>query len=112
MSEDMEERVRQRAHQLWEQAGRPEGLAEEHWEQALQQITAEDADGDQPGGCRVQPVHGGGGADGGDRDSARSPVTRGRQQWQDGQSAAQGRDLIRGLGWACGVKEMTLKLAC
>jgi hypothetical protein len=46
MSGDMEERVRQRAHELWEQAGRPDGLAEEHWEQALQQIMAEDADGD------------------------------------------------------------------
>ena len=50
MSGDMEERVRQRAHELWEQAGRPEGLAEQHWEQALQQITAEDGDGDQEAG--------------------------------------------------------------
>ena len=50
MSGDFEERVRQRAHQLWEQAGRPEGLAEEHWEQALQQITAEAATDDQEAG--------------------------------------------------------------
>jgi hypothetical protein len=50
MSDDMEKRVRQRAHESWEQAGRPEGFAEQHWEQALQQITAENADGDQQAG--------------------------------------------------------------
>jgi hypothetical protein len=46
MIDDMEERIRQRAHQLWEQAGRPEGFAEQHWEQALGQITAENTGAD------------------------------------------------------------------
>lgn len=41
MSGDMEERVRQRAHELWEQAGRPEGQQEQHWRQASQEISAE-----------------------------------------------------------------------
>ena len=41
MSGDMEERVRQRAHELWEQAGRPEGQQDRHWEQASQEIPAE-----------------------------------------------------------------------
>ena len=42
MSGDREERVRQRAHELWEQAGRPEGQQERHWEQAFQEISVED----------------------------------------------------------------------
>ena len=41
MSGDREERVRQRAHELWEQAGRPEGQQDRHWEQAFQEIPAE-----------------------------------------------------------------------
>jgi hypothetical protein len=41
MSGDREERVRQRAHELWEQAGRPEGQQVWHWEQASQDIPAE-----------------------------------------------------------------------
>lgn len=41
MSGDMEERVRRRAHQLWEQAGRPEGQQEQHWQQAFQEISVE-----------------------------------------------------------------------
>ena len=31
---DIEERKRIIAHQLWEDEGRPEGMAEKHWEQA------------------------------------------------------------------------------
>ena len=42
MSDDVEERVRRRAHEIWEKAGRPEGQEEQHWAQALQEITAED----------------------------------------------------------------------
>jgi hypothetical protein len=29
-----ESRTRQRAHEIWEQLGRPEGQAEDHWRQA------------------------------------------------------------------------------
>jgi hypothetical protein len=40
-----EERVRRRAHEIWEQEGRPEGRAGEHWAQASREIEAE---GDSP----------------------------------------------------------------
>jgi len=36
-----EEKVRQRAHELWESEGRPEGKHLEHWQQAEQDILAE-----------------------------------------------------------------------
>ncbi|HVC55613.1 MAG TPA: DUF2934 domain-containing protein [Stellaceae bacterium] len=35
-----EERVRDRAYEIWEQAGRPEGMADEHWLQAEREIVA------------------------------------------------------------------------
>ena len=37
--EDLE--IARRAHEIWERAGRPEGLADEHWHQAVQQIANE-----------------------------------------------------------------------
>jgi hypothetical protein len=37
-----EHRVRDRAYQLWEQAGRPEGKSEEFWLQAETEISAEE----------------------------------------------------------------------
>ena len=37
MSDDREDRIRKRAHALWEQNGRPEGQHEEHWHQASQE---------------------------------------------------------------------------
>jgi hypothetical protein len=36
-----EERVRQRAYELWEQAGRPPGRSAEFWEQARAEVEAE-----------------------------------------------------------------------
>jgi hypothetical protein len=44
-----EDRVRQRAHEIWEREGRPEGRHEEHWKQAMDEISAE-AGGMAPGG--------------------------------------------------------------
>jgi hypothetical protein len=38
---DRETRVRARAHQLWEQEGRPSGREIDHWEQASREIDAE-----------------------------------------------------------------------
>ena len=38
----LEDRIRARAHQLWEQEGRPEGRAENHWEQARILVAIED----------------------------------------------------------------------
>lgn len=40
-----EERIRQRAHELWESEGRPEGRHIAHWEQACQECENEDAHG-------------------------------------------------------------------
>jgi hypothetical protein len=37
-----EQRVRERAHQLWQQAGEPEGKDEQFWHEAEAQIEAED----------------------------------------------------------------------
>lgn len=33
--------IRQRAHLIWEQGGRPVGLADEHWHTAERQLQAE-----------------------------------------------------------------------
>jgi hypothetical protein len=40
---DREERVRAKAYELWERAGRPQNQQAEHWEQAQRLIAAEDA---------------------------------------------------------------------
>ncbi|MFC0202055.1 DUF2934 domain-containing protein [Paracoccus rhizosphaerae] len=42
MNEERTQRVRDRAHALWEQAGRPEGQDAQHWSQAEQEIAAEE----------------------------------------------------------------------
>jgi hypothetical protein len=44
--EDVEERVRQRAYQIWEREGRPEGREQDHWDLARQEIAIEDNIGD------------------------------------------------------------------
>ena len=36
-----EERIRQRAYELWEQEDKPEGREGKHWEQACREIGAE-----------------------------------------------------------------------
>jgi hypothetical protein len=41
---DREARIRRRAHEIWRQAGQPEGLAEEYWERATQEIRREEAE--------------------------------------------------------------------
>ncbi|MER9661764.1 DUF2934 domain-containing protein [Mesorhizobium sp. M0159] len=38
---DREERIRQRAHAIWEQAGRPDGAHQQHWDQATTEIDTE-----------------------------------------------------------------------
>ncbi len=37
-----EQRIRERAYEIWEHAGRPEGQATEHWHQAEIEIAAEE----------------------------------------------------------------------
>jgi len=49
MDQDREERIRQRAHQLWEEAGRPDGREAEHWERASREV-----DGSGNGGNRTE----------------------------------------------------------
>jgi hypothetical protein len=39
-SEDLQERIRRRAYELWEQSGRPEGREKEHWDLACREIHA------------------------------------------------------------------------
>jgi len=59
--QDREARIRRRAHEIWEQEGRPEGLANQHWERAAQDLDREDAAiqregiaGEKPGTKPVQ----------------------------------------------------------
>jgi hypothetical protein len=40
--DDIEARIRDKAHKLWEEAGRPEGRAAEHWEKARTLVAIED----------------------------------------------------------------------
>jgi len=39
---DLEQRIRERAYELWLQAGRPEGRAEAHWREARAALEAEE----------------------------------------------------------------------
>lgn len=41
MTEEREQRIRERAYRLWEEDGRPEGQADAYWQQAEQQVGAE-----------------------------------------------------------------------
>jgi hypothetical protein len=43
MADDRQNRIRQRAHEIWEQEGRPEGAHERHWRQAENEMAAADA---------------------------------------------------------------------
>lgn len=40
---DREERIRQRAHELWEAEGRPEGHADRHWRRAAGDLDREES---------------------------------------------------------------------
>ncbi|MDN5001208.1 DUF2934 domain-containing protein [Bradyrhizobium sp. GCM10027634] len=43
MATATEERIRVRAHQLWELAGRPEGRQDEFWREAERELSADPA---------------------------------------------------------------------
>ena len=45
MSKPTEEEIRVRAHELWEQAGKPEGREDEFWHQAEKELRDEDGRG-------------------------------------------------------------------
>ncbi|MGT2502105.1 DUF2934 domain-containing protein [Bradyrhizobium guangxiense] len=42
LSDPTEQEIRERAHRLWEQAGRPEGREDEFWRAAEQELRNED----------------------------------------------------------------------
>lgn len=37
---DREQKIRERANQIWEEEGRPEGRHEEHWRRAEEEVAA------------------------------------------------------------------------
>jgi hypothetical protein len=43
MTDDRQDRIRQRAHAIWENRGRPHGHDREHWDLATREVDAEDA---------------------------------------------------------------------
>ena len=45
MATDRHERIRNRAHQIWIEEGKPFEQHERHWEQAIADINREDAEG-------------------------------------------------------------------
>ncbi|MGN6584819.1 MAG: DUF2934 domain-containing protein [Rhizobiaceae bacterium] len=47
---DKEERIRRRAHEIWEQEGRPHGRDREHWEKAAREIEGEQTGSGSPNG--------------------------------------------------------------
>lgn len=46
MSEQRDDRVRERAYEIWESEGRPEAQSEAHWARACQEVDAEAGAGD------------------------------------------------------------------
>jgi hypothetical protein len=44
---DREERIKRRAHELWEHEGRPEGRQQEHWDQAVQEVESEGSEAER-----------------------------------------------------------------
>jgi hypothetical protein len=54
MSPEQEDRIKQRAYEIWDREGRPDGRGDVHWSMAVQEIRAEDgwvddaADSDGP----------------------------------------------------------------
>lgn len=49
--EDNAERIRRRAHEIWEAEGRPEGRAHEHWVRAAKEILGEPEPPKDQTGC-------------------------------------------------------------
>ncbi|WP_292509394.1 DUF2934 domain-containing protein [Mesorhizobium sp.] len=43
VTDDRQERIRRRAHAIWEQAGRPEGAHQQHWDQATAEVDGEES---------------------------------------------------------------------
>ena len=54
MDDKRDEKIRQRAYELWEQEGRPEGRHSEHWEQAAGETGEETTEEESPGPIKQQ----------------------------------------------------------
>jgi hypothetical protein len=61
--DNREARIRQKAHEIWEQAGRPANKADEHWSEAERRIDQEPNPRQQavdiapgPGGRDIHPI--------------------------------------------------------
>ena len=78
MAEEDHEKIRARARRMWEQEGRPEGRAEEHWARARRQVDAERED--------APPSSAG---PGGATTSARSPEDDARGQFVRSRAGAK-----------------------
>ncbi|GAA0580085.1 DUF2934 domain-containing protein [Rhizomicrobium electricum] len=56
---EREDRIRERAHALWEEEGRPEGRREQHWQRACAEIDAETRHAGTKSGIPNVPAAGG-----------------------------------------------------
>jgi hypothetical protein len=54
---DLHERIRQRAYQLWEEEGRPEGRAESHWHRAEAEVAGVNPGAEAPPGTSGAGEH-------------------------------------------------------
>lgn len=54
MDQDHQERIRQRAHEIWESEGRPEGRDSDHWSQAEQELRDQSDSGGESGSYGIQ----------------------------------------------------------
>lgn len=59
MSQDVEHRIRERAYQIWQEKGCPEGSDHEHWflaEQEVASAAAPEANGKKPAAKKATPA--------------------------------------------------------
>lgn len=56
MTSEKEDRIRRRAYELWEQEGRPEGRAWDHWVQAAREVEAEEGGQADPESAEIPPM--------------------------------------------------------
>jgi hypothetical protein len=54
--DDREDRIRRRAHQIWEEEGHPDGQEAEHWKRAVREIDGDTGRRDRPEGEQSTPL--------------------------------------------------------
>ena len=85
MDQDKDERIKVRAHQLWEAEGKPHGRHDDHWRRAEEEIDAEGAASSRAFADAVGTPTGADMASDGEAASAVTPTT------DDPQAMHQGR---------------------